>query len=268
MTFSADASLRLQGKVALITGGTGTIGSAIAARLARSGANIAITGFGDAASIDAQTKALARLGIRVEHIPADLATAQGCRDLFSTLLATFGRCDVLVNCAGVQHAALTVDFPEEKWDLILAVNLSAAFHLTKAAIPSMRKAGWGRIVNIASVHGLVASASKAPYVSSKHGLVGLSKVVALEEAERCITCNAICPGFVRTPLIEAQIDTLAKKTGVTHEAAAAKLVGAKMPTKRFVRAEDVAALTSFLCSEAAAAVTGSTYSMDGAWSAL
>jgi 3-hydroxybutyrate dehydrogenase len=256
----------LKGKTALVTGSTSGIGSGIARKLAANGANVILNGFGDAAEIEKLRAGLeGDYSIKCNYINADLSKTEEIEALAKHAAESMGGIDILVNNAGVQHTAMVEDFPAEKWDLILALNLSAAFHLTRLSLPNMKKKNWGRIINIASVHGLVASVQKAAYVAAKHGLVGLTKVVALECAETGITCNAICPGWVLTPLVQKQIDDLAKNQGLTASAASDALLSEKQPSKRFTEIDQLGELSVFLCSNAASNLTGASIPVDGAW---
>lgn len=248
----------LKNKTALITGSTSGIGLGIARILRNNGADIIINGFGDEAEIK---KIQNELGAR--YINTDLSTEDGVRDLANQA----GTVDILVNNAGIQHTSPIENFPTEKWNLIIDLMLSAPFHLTKALLPAMQKNGWGRIINIASVHGLVASPNKSAYVSAKHGLIGLTKVTALENAEAGITCNAICPGWVLTPLVQKQIDAIAERDGISNDDARVKLLSEKEPTLDFTAPEDIGEMVAFLCSDAGRNITGSAYTMDGGWSA-
>ncbi len=258
----------LNGKTAVITGSTSGIGLAIARVLARQGANVVLNGFGDPAEIEATRAALEQeCGVRVGYQFADLGKSDDAVALVRHSEREFGGVDILVNNAGIQHTAPTQDFPVEKWDAIIAINLSAAFHTIRAALPGMQARNWGRIINIASAHGLVASVDKSAYVAAKHGIVGLTKVVALENAQRRITCNAICPGWVRTPLVQAQIDKRAAAIGGSEEEGARALLSEKQPSQRFVMPENLGALAAFLCSEAADGITGTALPMDGGWTA-
>jgi len=251
---------------ALITGSTSGIGIAIAEALAQSGHEILLNGFGD--NIPAlQHRLQTTHNVRVFHSPADLFTAAGCHALIADAAATLGAIDILVNNAGIQHVAPIEQFPAERWDAILALNLSAAFHLTAAVLPAMRTSGFGRIINIASVHGLVGSRDKSAYVAAKHGLIGLTKVTALETAGQGITANAICPGFVLTPLIESQLEARMKADSLTRRQAEQAILRDKQPSGQFVEANDVAALAVFLCGPSAAHITGSALPIDGAWTA-
>jgi len=256
------------GKTALITGSTSGIGLGITTRLAQDGANIVLNGFGDAAEIERTRAGLAsEHRVKVLYDAADMTKPDAIASMMKRAVAELGAVDILVNNAGIQHVAPVDDFPPEKWDAILAINLSAAFHTVRAALPGMKKKGWGRIVNIASAHALVASPFKSAYVTAKHGLAGFTKTVALEVAEQGITCNAICPGYVLTPLVEKQIPDTAKARGITREAVVRDVLLAAQPTKKFVTVEQVAALSAFLCSEAAASITGALLSVDGGWTA-
>ncbi len=258
----------LKGKVAVVTGSTSGIGLGIATALAQQGADIVLNGFGDAAEIEKLRASLAaRHGVKVLYDGADLSRGDAVRGLIDNTVRQTGRIDILVNNAGIQHTALIEDFPADKWDAILALNLSAVFHGTAAALPHMKKQGFGRIINIASAHGLVASANKSAYVAAKHGVVGFTKVTALETAGQGITANAICPGWVRTPLVEKQISALAEKNGVDQETAARELLSEKQPSLQFVTPEQLGGTAVFLASDAAAQITGTTVSVDGGWTA-
>ncbi|WP_287813055.1 3-hydroxybutyrate dehydrogenase [Achromobacter sp.] len=258
----------LKGKVAVVTGSTSGIGLGIATALAAQGADIVLNGFGDAAEIEKVRAGLAaQHGVKVLYDGADLSKGEAVRGLVDNAVRQMGRIDILVNNAGIQHTALIEDFPTEKWDAILAMNLSAVFHGTAAALPHMKKQGFGRIINIVSAHGLVASANKSAYVAAKHGVVGFTKVTALETAGQGITANAICPGWVRTPLVEKQISALAEKNGVDQETAARELLSEKQPSLQFVTPEQLGGTAVFLASDAAAQITGTTVSVDGGWTA-
>lgn len=258
----------LKGKVALVTGSTSGIGLGIATAFAQQGANIVLNGFGDAAEIEKVRAGLAdKHGVKVIYDGADLSKGAAVRELVENTVRQMGRIDILVNNAGIQHTALIEDFPAEKWDAILALNLSAVFHGTAAALPHMKKQGFGRIINIASAHGLVASANKSAYVAAKHGVVGFTKVTALETAGQGITANSICPGWVRTPLVEKQITALAEKNGVDQETAARDLLSEKQPSLQFVTPEQLGGTAVFLASDAAAQITGTSVSVDGGWTA-
>ncbi len=255
----------LEGKNALVTGSTSGIGLGIAHALAASGANIMLNGFGDAAQIEAvRTELESRHGVKVGYLGADMSKPEEIEALMQACADTIGPADIVVNNAGIQHVAKIEDFPVERWDAIIAINLTAAFHTARLAIPGMRARNWGRIINVASAHGLVASAQKSAYVAAKHGIVGLTKSIALETATTGITANAICPGWVRTPLVEKQIE--ARMTdGRTLEQAKHDLLAEKQPSGEFVTPEQLGALAVFLCSEAAAQVRGVAWNMDGGW---
>jgi 3-hydroxybutyrate dehydrogenase len=263
-----EASRSLEGRVSLVTGSTSGIGLGIARALAAAGSAIVLNGFGRPEDIaETQAKIVAEFNVKARYSPADMSKAAPIADMIAMTLETFGRLDILVNNAGIQHVAPLEQFPPEKWDAILAINLSSAFHTTRAALPSMRQNQFGRIINIASAHGLVASPFKAAYVAAKHGVVGLTKVTALETAEDNITCNAICPGYVYTPLVEAQIDGQAKAHGISREKVIRDVLLAQQPNKRFATVEELGALTVFLASEAAASITGVALPVDGGWTA-
>ena len=256
----------LKGKTALVTGSTSGIGLSTARALAQDGANIVINGFGDKAAIEAERAGLEKeFAIKAIYSPADMSKPAEIAEMIATAEKTFGSLDVLVNNAGIQHVANIEDFPVEKWDAVIAINLSSAFHGIRAAIPGMKKRKWGRIINIASAHGLVASAQKVAYVSAKHGLVGMTKVVALEAANAGVTCNAICPGWVLTPLVQKQIDDRAKASGKSVREEEIALLAEKQPMHQFSKPESIGALAVFLSSDAAATITGSAYSIDGGW---
>jgi 3-hydroxybutyrate dehydrogenase len=258
----------LKGKTALVTGSTSGIGLGIAQRLAAEGANIVLNGFGEAGEIEKLRKQIAsEYGVNVAYDGADMTSPDAIAAMMNKAIAAFGAVDVLVNNAGIQHVAPVDEFPIEKWNAIIAINLSSAFHTTRAALPAMKKKRWGRIVNIASAHALVASPFKSAYVASKHGIAGLTKTVALEVAEQGITANAICPGYVLTPLVKNQIPDTAKARGITEEQVVRDVILAAQPSKQFVKVEEVAALTAFLCSEGAKSITGAMLSIDGGWSA-
>jgi 3-hydroxybutyrate dehydrogenase len=258
----------LKGKVAVVTGSTSGIGLGIAEGLAAAGMDIALNGFGEPAAIQALRDGLGeRHGVRTIHHGADMTRPEEIEDLIVTATRELGRVDVLVNNAGIQHVAKVQDFPAEKWEAIIAINLSAAFYATKAALPQMLKRGWGRIINIASAHGLVASAEKSAYVAAKHGIVGLTKVVALEAATTGVTCNAICPGWVLTPLVQKQIDDRAAREGIPVEQASRELLGEKQPSLAFVTPEQIAGMVTFLCSPAADQIRGQALAIDGGWTA-
>ena len=258
----------LKGKSAIVTGSTSGIGLAIATRLAENGANIMLNGL---AAPDTETirAALAqKTGVKVLFSDADMSKPDAIRAMVATTEKEFGSVDILVNNAGIQFVAPIDEFPAAKWDAILAINLSSNYHAIAAALPSMKKRNWGRIINVASAHGLTASAFKSAYVAAKHGQVGLTKVVALEVAESHITCNAICPGYVLTPLVEKQIPEQMKVHNMTREQVIREVLLDRQPNKRFASAEQVAGLALFLCSEDADCITGTAYSVDGGWTAL
>jgi 3-hydroxybutyrate dehydrogenase len=255
----------LAGKTAVITGSNSGIGLGIARELARAGADIVLNSFTDTDQDHALAAGIAdEFGITARYIKADMSKGEECRDL----IAQAGVCDILINNAGIQHVAAIDIFPVEKWDAIIAINLSSAFHTTAAALPLMRAAGWGRIINIASAHGLTASPYKSAYIAAKHGVVGLSKTTALETAEEPITCNAICPGYVLTPLVEAQIPDTMKEYDMGREEVIRNVMLKRQPSKEFATVEQMGGTTVFLCSDAAAQITGTTISVDGGWTAL
>jgi len=256
----------LKGKTALVTGSTSGIGLAIARALAADGANTIINGFGDAAAIEKERTGLEQeFGVKARYSGADMTKPAEIAEMIRATEAEFGSLDVLVNNAGIQHVANVEDFPIEKWDAVIEINLSSSFHTIRASVPGMKRRKWGRIINIASAHGLVASAQKVAYVSAKHGLVGMTKVVAIETANSGITCNAICPGWVLTPLVQQQINERAKAAGQTFDEAKVALVSEKQPMHEFTKPENIGALAVFLASDAAASITGSAYSIDGGW---
>lgn len=257
--------ISLAGKTAVITGSNSGIGLGIAWELARAGADVVLNSFTDkdedhkiAEEIAAET------GVKATYIQADMSKGEECR----RLIRDAERCDILINNAGIQHVAELQDFPTEKWDAIIAINLTSAFHTTAQALSGMREAGWGRVINIASAHGLTASPYKSAYVAAKHGIVGLTKVTALETAEDPITCNAICPGYVLTPLVEAQIPDTMKQYDMDRETAIREIMLSRQPSKEFATVEQLGGTTAFLCSDAAAQITGTTISVDGGWTAL
>jgi 3-hydroxybutyrate dehydrogenase len=254
----------LKGKTALVTGSTSGIGLGLAKALARQGANIVLNGFGDVEGPKAEVQSL---GVRVAYHGADMSKPAEIEDMMKFAAAQFGRVDILVNNAGIQHVAPIQDFPTEKWDAIIAINLSSAFHATRLALPPMQAANWGRIINVASVHGLVASAQKSAYVAAKHGILGLTKVTALENATTGVTCNAICPGWVLTPLVQKQVDARAASNGVSNEEATRQLLGEKEPSMQFTTPEELGELAVFFCSPAGNNVRGVAWNMDGGWAA-
>ena len=253
----------LKGKTALVTGSTSGIGLGIAQALAQQGADLILNGFGDAAPALALIKAC---GVKAVHHPADMSKP-GEIEAMMAFAQQHGGVDILVNNAGIQHVALVEDFPVDKWDAIIAINLSSAFHTTRLALPAMRQANWGRILNIASVHGLVGSAQKSAYVAAKHGIVGLTKVTALETATTGVTCNAICPGWVLTPLVQQQVDAKAAALKISIEEAAQMLLREKEPSMQFTTPEELGELALFLCSQAGNNVRGAAWNMDGGWAA-
>ncbi len=258
----------LNGKTAVVTGSTSGIGLGIANALAAQGAEVMINGFGDAAEIEKLRLGLERLsGARAFYHDADMSKPGEVAALVLDAERLFGKVDILVNNAGIQHVAPIEEFPAEKWDMVLAINLTSSFHTIRAALPGMRKRGWGRIINIASSHGLVASVNKAAYVAAKHGLIGLTKTVALETATTGITCNAICPGWVLTPLVQKQIDALATRDRMTIEDAKKKLLAEKQPSHDFATPEQIGGIAVFLCSDAAAQMRGGALTVDGGWTA-
>lgn len=255
----------LTGKTAIVTGSNSGIGLGVAHRLARAGADMVLNSFTDRDEDHALAEEMAREhGVTVRYIKADMSKGDECR----ALIERAGTCDILVNNAGIQHVAPIAEFPVEKWDAIIAINMSSSFHTTAAALPMMRKAGWGRIVNIASAHGLTASPFKSAYVAAKHGVIGLTKVTGLETAQENITCNAICPGYALTPLVEAQIPDTMKEYGMTREDVIQKVMLERQPSKEFVTVEQLGDTAVFLCSDAAAQITATSVSVDGGWTAL
>ncbi len=254
----------LKGKTALVTGSTSGIGLGIAKALASQGANIVLNGFGD---VEGPKAEVAAFGVKVAYHGADMSKPADIEDMLKYAAAQFGRVDILVNNAGIQHVARIENFPIERWDAIIAINMSSAFHATRLALPAMQAADWGRIINVASIHGLVASAEKSAYVAAKHGVVGLTKVTALENATSGVTCNAICPGWVLTPLVQKQVDAKAVALGVTVGEATRQLLSEKEPSLQFTTAEEIGALAVFFCSPAANNVRGVAWNMDGGWTA-
>jgi 3-hydroxybutyrate dehydrogenase len=269
LTQPAAGSARvLGGKVAIITGSTSGVGLGIARAFASAGASVVINGFGKPDEINATVDGLLNeTGTKAVYSAADMTKPNEIAGMVDLALETFGRLDILVNNAGIQHVSPIDLFPVEKWDAVLAINLSSAFHTIRLALPAMRHQGGGRIINIASAHALVASPFKAAYVAAKHGIVGLTKVVALETAEQNITCNAICPGYVSTPLVEAQIDDQAKSHGIPREQVIRDVLLAQQPNKRFATVEEIGAFATFLASDATASITGTALPLDGGWTA-
>ncbi|MFC7460803.1 3-hydroxybutyrate dehydrogenase [Hydrogenophaga defluvii] len=254
----------LANKTALVTGSTSGIGLGIAKALARQGANIMLNGFGD---VEAAQREVAALGVKVGYHGADMSKPAEIEAMMAAAAAQFGQVDILVNNAGIQHVAKVQDFPVERWDAIIAINLTSAFHTTRLALPAMLKANWGRIINVASVHGLVGSAEKSAYVAAKHGIVGLTKVTALETATSGVTCNAICPGWVLTPLVQKQVDAKAAALGLSNEDAKRQLLGEKEPSMQFTTPEELGELAAFFCSAAGNNIRGVAWNMDGGWTA-
>jgi 3-hydroxybutyrate dehydrogenase len=256
----------LKGKTALVTGSTSGIGLATARALAKDGANVMLNGFGDQAAIETIRAGLEKeFGTKARYSAADMSRPAEIAAMVAATEKEFGALDVLVNNAGIQFVANVEDFPIEKWDAIIAINLSSSFHTIRTALPGMKKRKWGRIINIASAHGLVASTQKVAYVSAKHGLVGMTKVVAMETANEGVTCNAICPGWVLTPLVQQQIDARSKATGKSVREEEIELLSEKQPMHQFSKPESIGALAVFLCTDAAETITGSAYSIDGGW---
>ena len=265
---STTETKQLAGKVGLVTGSTSGIGLGIARAFAGAGMNVMLNGFGDRAAIEKmRTELAAEYGVQVSYSPADMTKPAEIAKMVAEAETVFGRLDVLVNNAGIQHVEAVETFPIEKWDAIIAINLSSVFHTTRAAIPGMKARKWGRIINIASAHGLVASPFKSAYVSAKHGVLGFTKTIALETAEHGITVNAISPGYVRTPLVDKQIPDQMKTRNMTEEQVIKQVLLAAQPTKQFVTTEQIGALATFLCTASAASITGTSLSMDGGWTA-
>ncbi|OFX06278.1 MAG: 3-hydroxybutyrate dehydrogenase [Alphaproteobacteria bacterium RIFCSPHIGHO2_12_FULL_63_12] len=267
-TDAAAAKRSLNGRVAVITGSTSGIGLGIAERLAAEGAAIVLNGFGDPREIEMTRDRIAfENNVPVVYSTADLSQAAAGQELISFAAEAVGEVDILINNAGIQHVAPIEDFPMAKWDAIIAINLSSAFHAVRAALPGMKRRGWGRIVNIASAHGLVASPYKSAYVAAKHGVVGLSKTIALETAQAGITCNVICPGYVWTPLVEKQIEDQARTHSIPRDKVVTDILLKAQPNKRFAQTDEIGALAAFLCSESAASITGASIPVDGGWTA-
>jgi 3-hydroxybutyrate dehydrogenase len=258
----------LKGKVALVTGSTSGIGLGIAREMAKQGADIVLNGFGDKAEIEKLRQGIVdEFKVRATYSSADMSKPDEIAAMVKKAQGDLGSLDILINNAGIQHVASIQDFPVDKWDAVIAINLSASFHTIRAALPGMLKKNWGRIINIASAHGLVASVQKVAYISAKHGLVGMTKVVALETATTGVTCNAICPGWVLTPLVQKQIDARAAEQKIPVEKAKIQLLSEKQPSLEFVTSEQLAGLAVFLCSNAAAQIRGAALSVDGGWTA-
>ncbi|HUP98163.1 MAG TPA: 3-hydroxybutyrate dehydrogenase [Usitatibacter sp.] len=260
-------SQQLRGKSAVVTGSTSGIGRAIATLYAAEGANVMLNGFGDGSEIEALRRGLEKHGGKVRFHGGDMSKPAEIADLVRSAEAELGAVDILVNNAGIQHVAPVDQFPEDRWDAVIAINLSSVFHATKAALPGMKRRKWGRVINIASAHGLVASPYKSAYVAAKHGVVGFTKTAALENAELGIRVNAICPGFVLTPLVQKQIDDLARQHGISQERATKDYILAPQPTKEFVTVEQIASMALYLASDAAAQINGASFSIDGGWTA-
>ncbi len=256
----------LKGKTAIVTGSTSGIGLGIARALGGAGANLMLNGFGDAAQIEALRAGLAKeFGVKVAFSGADISKPAQIREMVDLATKELGSVDILVNNAGIQHTSPVDEFPDDRWDAVIAINLTSNFHAIKAVLPQMKRRNWGRIVNIASTHGLIASVEKSAYVAAKHGVLGLTKTVALETAKTGITCNAICPGWVLTPLVQQQIDARAKAEGKTVEAASKEMLAEKQPMLDYTTPEKIGALAVFLCGEAASTITGAALSIDGGW---
>lgn len=255
----------LQGKSAIVTGSTSGIGLGIATKYARLGCNIILNGFGDQSEINKIIEEIKALGVKVAYSAADMSKPEDIRGMVELCYKEFGSVDILVNNAGIQHVAPIEDFPEEKWDKIIAINLSSSFHSIKAALKYMRQGKFGRIINIASAHGLVGSAHKAAYCAAKHGILGLTKVITLETALENITCNAICPGWVLTPLVEKQIEQMAKEKNISIDQAKTELLSEKQPSLAFATPEEIGEMAAYLASDAARQVKGSIFSIDGGW---
>lgn len=263
----AQTTLPLAGRVAIVTGSTSGIGLGIARALAEAGAGIVLNGFGNAEDIEATVEDLCACGVEVDYDPANLLMGESAAELVHAAIERRGRVDILVNNAGMQHVSPIEDFPIDRWDAIQALNLSAAFHTIRAAIPAMKGERFGRIINVASAHGLVASPFKSAYVAAKHGILGLTKTVALEAAREGVTCNAICPGYVWTPLVEQQIEDTARARGIDRSRVIEDVLLAAQPSKRFATTEEIGALAAFLCGPMAGSITGAAIPVDGGWTA-
>lgn len=257
----------VRGKTAIVTGSTSGIGLGIARGFADVGINIVMNGFGDRDEIEQNRKGIEENGVKAIYHPADMTSPDEITDMINTAREEFGNIDIIVNNAGIQHVEKVEDFPTEKWDAIIAINMSSNFHMIRAVVPDMKERGWGRIINLASAHGLVASPYKSAYVTAKHGVLGLTKTIALETAEHGITCNAICPGYVFTPLVEGQIADTAKARGISEEEVKKDVLLKAQHTKKFVTVEQLAGTALFLCSDAAENITGTHLSVDGGWTA-
>ncbi len=258
----------LDGRVVVVTGSTSGIGLGIASALAEAGAMIVLNGFGDMAEIESLQHVLtARHGVAVRYDPADMSDPEAVTAMMTRTAATLGPVDILVNNAGIQHVEAIDTFPPEKWDAIMAINLSAVFHATRAVLPAMKRRGWGRIINVASAHGLIGSAFKSAYVAAKHGVVGFTKVTALEAAEHGVTCNAVCPGYVWTPLVEKQVAAQAAAHGLSEEDVVKMVFLADQPTRKFATVSEIAGTVAFLCGPFAGSITGTTIAIDGGWTA-
>jgi 3-hydroxybutyrate dehydrogenase len=270
MDMAAPMAMRaraLMGKSAIVTGSTSGIGLGVATALARAGADVVINGFGDAADIERARVMLAGHGVNAVYSKADMSRPDDVLGMIELARESFGKVDILVNNAGIQHVAPIEEFPAAKWDAIIAINLSSAFHASRAVFGEMKARKWGRIINVASVHGLIASPFKSAYVAAKHGIVGLTKVLALEGAEFGITANAICPGYVWTPLVEKQIDDQAKAHNIPKSQVVSDILLKNQPTKKFAQISEIAALAAFLCGEDAQSLTGQALPVDGGWTA-
>jgi 3-hydroxybutyrate dehydrogenase len=265
---ASSVSPNLKGKTAIVTGSTSGIGEGIARALAECGANVVINGFGDKAQIEKLRAGLAeQYKVKVDYSPADMSKGDQVMAMVTDAEKKFGSVDILVNNAGIQVVSPIDEFPIDKWELIISINMSSNFYAIRAALPGMKKRGWGRIINISSAHGLVGSPFKGAYVTAKHGVIGMTKVVALETAETGVTCNSICPGFVRTPLVEGQIDDQAKANNLPRDRVIKEVILASQPTKKFIEVEEIAGAAVFLCSDAAKSITGIALPVEGGWTA-